>query len=210
MTTVGISWQAWARAADVSYAMLNVWRRGEAAPSQAELQRLAAAVGVPIDTLAPEARHLAEMTSPVARLLDTIGLRFTTAENKFVPDCVFRLPKHQLKMFLKVLFSCDGSVYVTNNGTPGLSYSTISHRLAQDIQHLLLRFGFIVKLRTKRQQVNGSPYTAYELQMLGVAEVGDSLMRSASGDERSQSKDRAIISSYPCFYTLRYHSDWGR
>src|SRR6266545_7531808 len=113
-----------------------------------------------------------EIAADLEHVAERFGMALlTTAENKFVPDCVFRLPKHQLEMFLKVLFSCDGSVYVTNNGTPGLSYSTISQRLAQDIQHLLLRFGFIVKLRTKRQHVNGSRYTAYELQMLGLAEV---------------------------------------
>lgn len=168
---VGIRWQAWARAAQVNYSKLNTWRRGEAAPSQAELQRLAEAVGVPISMLAAKARNQAEMTSPVARFLSSVGLRMVTAKNKSVPDCVFRLPKHQLALFLKVLFSCDGSVYVTKNSTPALSYSTISHRLAQDIQHLLLRFNFITKLRTKSQQVNGSYYQAYELQMLGLASV---------------------------------------
>ncbi len=99
------------------------------------------------------------------------GSAQSSAENKSVPDCVFRLPKHQLALFLKILFSCDGSVYVTNSNTPALSYSTISWRLAQDVQHLMLRFGFIVKLRTKQQKVNHEAYTAYEIQMLGVAEV---------------------------------------
>lgn len=168
---LGISWQAWADAAEVNYSKLNTWKRGNAVPSQAELQRLAEAIDIPINALAPEARNQAEMVSPAARFLSSIGLRAMTAKNKSVPTCIFRLPKTQLALFLKVLFSCDGSVYITKNGAPGISYSTISYRLAQDIQHLLLRFNFIVKLRTKNQKVNGNLYQAYELQMLGISLV---------------------------------------
>jgi len=50
-----------------------------------------------------------------------------------------------------------------------VSYSTISERLAADVQHLLLRFGLVTRLRTKPQFVNGKPYRAYELQMFGPA-----------------------------------------
>ena len=56
-------------------------------------------------------------------------------------------------------------------GQPGLSYSTISHRLAQDVQHLLLRFGLVATLRTKRSRVNDRPYTAYEVVLLGIGDV---------------------------------------
>lgn len=126
---------------------------------------------VGVEELAADAVRSASMTTSVARVLEELGLRFSRAQNKAVPQAVFCLPKPQLALFLKVLFSCDGSVYVTNPTTPGLSYSTISQRLAQDVQHLLLRFGFITKLRTKESRVNGSPYVAYEIQMLGVQEV---------------------------------------
>jgi DNA repair protein RadA/Sms len=94
-----------------------------------------------------------------------------TAATKAVPDCIFRLPSDQLRLFLKVLFSCDGSVYLNRRGQAGVSYSTISERLARDVQHLLLRFGFVSRLRTKNQQVNGRPYVSYEVRLLGVRAV---------------------------------------
>lgn len=103
--------------------------------------------------------------------LEKTGLRYTTAQNKAVPDAIFRLPREQVALFLKVLFSCDGSIYINGRNVPGISYSTISSRLAEDVQHLLLRFGFITRLRTKRTTVSGQPYTAYEIQLLGVPEV---------------------------------------
>ncbi len=167
----GMSWADWARAAEVPYFALNKWRRGMSVPSAACLGRLAAAAQVPVEALGSEARHLAEMTSPASRLIASLGLRYSRAETKAVPDVIFELPSQQLALFLKTLFTCDGSVYVTREGRPGISYSTISRRLAEDIQHLLLRFGFMAKLRTKPSRVNGDPYTAYELQLLGVSTV---------------------------------------
>jgi DNA repair protein RadA/Sms len=167
----GRTWAAWARQAGVSYSMLTVWRRAECVPGAAELERLAAAAGLPVGKLLPTARSRAEMTTEAARFLTSLGLRFQTAAGKAVPECIFRLPPDQMRSFLKVLFSCDGSVYVSAAGQSGVSYSTVSERLAHDVQHLLLRFGFVSRLRTKTQRVNGRPYVAYEVQLLGLREV---------------------------------------
>lgn len=158
-----ISWAEWARRAGVSYGMLQVWQRGSCTPSQRELENLAAAIGCPLSDVAPEARHLAERNTPIARFLDRHGLRGVRAADKAIPPCIFRLPRGQLALFLRTLFTGDGSVYVGRYGHPGLSYSTISRRLAEDVQHLLLRFGIVTKLRTKRSQVSGVPYVAYEV-----------------------------------------------
>jgi DNA repair protein RadA/Sms len=167
----GLKVAQWAGAADVNPAMLYHWLRGTAAPSHAELQGLAEAAGIAVSELMPESRALADMRTPIARYLEEIGLRFKTARTKAVPACVFRLPQPQLAVFLRTLFSCDGSVYVNREGQAGISYSTISARLAADIQHLLLRFGFVTRLRTKPMQVNGTGYIAYELQLLGTPHV---------------------------------------
>jgi DNA repair protein RadA/Sms len=166
-----LSWAEWARQADVTYARLNAWRRAKSVPGETELERLAVAAGVPLKALMPEARGCAQMTTNVARLLESVGLRFVRAAEKAVPECIFQLPRQQMAMFLKVLFSCDGSVYLNQNNVAGLSYSTISRRLAEDIQHLLLRFGIIARLRRKESLVNDRSYLAYELQALGAKAV---------------------------------------
>jgi DNA repair protein RadA/Sms len=169
--TAGLSWAAWARDASVDYYRLRAWRVGRCVPSVEELHRLAQAARVDITALAPQGRETAEHTSSVARFLESLGLRFTKAAQKAAPDCVFQLPKRRMALFLKVLFSCDGSVYVTTEKQVGVSYSTISRRLAEDVQHLLLRFGFITKLRSRQSQVNGQAYQAWEVQLLGVGAV---------------------------------------
>ena len=165
------SWADWARGANVSYKMLHMWQRGECVPSQAELQRLANAVNVPLTDFAPEARNIAEKKTPVARFLEDIGLRYKKAADKAVPDYIFRLPADQLAFFLKAIFTYDGSVFINQRGLPGVSYSTNSHRLAKDVQHLLLRFGLVTKLRTKRSRVNGKDYTSYEVTLQGVRDT---------------------------------------
>jgi DNA repair protein RadA/Sms len=166
-----LGWAAWARGAGVHYHQLHAWRNGKCVPAAEELRRLAKAAQVDVDALAPQAREIAEHTSSVARFLEALGLRFTKAAQKAVPDCIFRLPRQQLGLFLKVIFSCDGSVFVSADKQTGVSYSAISRRLAEDVQHLLLRFGFIAKLRSKRQRVNGQTYQAWEVQLLGVSAV---------------------------------------
>src|SRR5205814_8089649 len=113
-----ISWQEWARRAEDDYGMLRVWRNAEAVPSTGELKRLADAAGVSLRELEPEARHLAEMKTPIARLLEELGVRFKRASNKAIPGCIFKLPREQLAIFLKVLFTCDGSVYINTHGQP--------------------------------------------------------------------------------------------
>ncbi len=167
----GISWAEWSRRADVNDASFKKWRRGKCVPNEVMWRRLASAVPIDGELLALSARSAAEMRTPIARLLEQHGVRYKRANNKSVPDCIFRLPKQQLALFLKTLFTCDGSVYVNSKNTPGLSYTTISKRLAEDVQHLLLRFGLITTLRTKPMQVNSQPYTAYEVTLLGIEEM---------------------------------------
>ena len=75
------------------------------------------------------------------------------ALQKFVPSCVFRAPKRGVALFLRALFSGDGGIYLQNRNRPhvqpGLEYCSSSERLARDVQHLLLRFGIVSKLREK-------------------------------------------------------------
>jgi len=92
----GFSWAEWARRAEVDYAQLNAWRRGNCDPSEVELARLASAAGVALDVLAPAARVCAAMTTAVARVLEEVGLRYVKAAEKVVPACVFKLPQPQL------------------------------------------------------------------------------------------------------------------
>jgi intein/homing endonuclease len=75
------------------------------------------------------------------------------ALRKFVPARIFRAPKRSIALFLRALFSGDGSIFLqgeAGRGQPVLEYCSSSERLARDVQHLLLRFGILGKLREKK------------------------------------------------------------
>lgn len=168
---LGVSWEEWARRAKVSAPLLAQWRRGCCVPSAEELERLAASAGVTPASLGEASRESATSLGPVTKVFERHGLRGLHAAEKFVPPAVMRLAKEQVAIFLRCLFSCDGSVFVSANDQPGLSYSTTSERLARDVQHLLLRFGVITKLRTKISRYKDMPYTSYELVAFGTSIV---------------------------------------
>jgi len=112
--------------------------------------------------------------------LEGSGAYGRLSKEKTIPDCVFRLPAHQLALFLNRLFSCDGSIYkrkATHGGYWEASYSTSSERLARQMQHLLLRFEILSRLRRKKTKCNGKEFDTFELVIMSgnVLKLVDSI-----------------------------------
>jgi replicative DNA helicase len=85
--------------------------------------------------------------NPIAEWLDELGLFGLRSHEKFIPSEVFSLPRGSLRLFLRQLWSTDGSVTVAKSGAVRVYYATTSERLARDLQILLLRFGISARLR---------------------------------------------------------------
>lgn len=83
----------------------------------------------------------------------------TTSEHKVVPRVIFQARREAVAIFLRALFSGDGSVYRSGDAIV-LEYATISERLAYDVRHLLLRFGIFAAVNSKP---TGSGQTAYQV-----------------------------------------------
>jgi replicative DNA helicase len=66
-----------------------------------------------------------------------------SGEKRF-PNLVWQLDRAGLAEFLRVLFSCDGTIY-SMAGYPRIEFTVASSGLAEDIQHALTRFGIISK-----------------------------------------------------------------
>ncbi len=95
------------------------------------------------------------------------GLWGKRSGEKFVPDAIFRLSEEQIVRFLSVLYACDGHVYVSGR-LRQIGYTTISDRLARDVQHLLLRLGIVSTIRTLRREVyEGTAVKAQEVRITG-------------------------------------------
>jgi stage V sporulation protein R len=91
-------------------------------------------------------------------LVEELG--FTTgpsARQKQVPKAILRSPKNVVAAFLSAYFDCDGYA-----GPQGVILSTMSDKLAEQVQLLLLNFGILSR---KRRQKDG----CWHVQVLGAS-----------------------------------------
>jgi replicative DNA helicase len=106
-------------------------------------------------------------SNPVTDLLRRHGLWGKRSAEKFVPDIIFGLDEARIERFLAVLYGCDGHVYASER-LRQIGYTTISERLARDVQHLLLRLGIVAKIRALRRSVyEGTDKVAREVLITG-------------------------------------------
>ncbi len=100
--------------------------------------------------------------TPLQLLLERHGLNGSTAHTKKVPDAVFGLGERQLALFLSRLYATDGSAW-TSNQIYRVEYCTVSESLGRALQHLLLRFGVVAKLRRREVRYAGGHRVAWDV-----------------------------------------------
>ncbi|MFN7945257.1 MAG: replicative DNA helicase [Blastocatellia bacterium] len=115
--------------------------------------------------------------------------------SQIIPPVVFRLTRPKLALFLNRLFATDGWVAITGNHLAQIGYSTVSERLARQVQHLLLRFGIIAKLRQRQIRYQDSRRAAWQLDITHA----DSIRRFARdiGIFSKEEKSTQIPSACP-------------
>jgi replicative DNA helicase len=89
--------------------------------------------------------------NPLTSWLRELGLMGKLADAKRFPACVWRWNRERLADFIKVLMSCDGTVYAMS-GYPRIEFAVASEGLAQDMHHALVRFGIVAKLWKKKDR----------------------------------------------------------
>ncbi len=95
-------------------------------------------------------------------LLREHGLHGRTVHGKHVPEVIFSAPKRQIALFLNRLYACDGSAWIDRDNYR-IEYCTVSEQLADDIQHLLLRFGIVAKKRSRMVGYRGSRRQGFDI-----------------------------------------------
>lgn len=80
--------------------------------------------------------------NPVTLWLQELGLMGKLARDKFFPICVWKWSRERLAEFLRVLMSCDGSIF-SHNGHPHIEFGVASPQLAADVHHAFVRFGIV-------------------------------------------------------------------
>jgi len=149
------------------------WSWGLAVPQPINYMALCDLLETTPQQLLPDGLAAASRNSPnpVRAWLDELGLWGKSAHDKRIPEPVFELEKTQIALLLNRLFACDGSAYRQNGEQYGISYCTVSRALADDIQHLLLRFGINAKLRSRTTRYQNTQRPFFELRITGRDDV---------------------------------------
>jgi replicative DNA helicase len=99
--------------------------------------------------------------------LRDLGIDGQRSPEKFVPAEIFQLADDQIALFLRHLWSTDGSIYLrkTTHGKAGtIYYATTSERLARDVQHLLARLSIPARILTTHK---GNYRPGYQVHVTG-------------------------------------------
>jgi replicative DNA helicase len=159
--------RAVALALGVSPASVCLWGQGACVPKAETFAALCAVLEMTPDELVPEGHAAVSRSSknPLTLWLKEMGIWGKGAHEKHIPPVVFRLERSQLALFLNRLFATDGWATVLSSGAPQLGYCSVSRRLAQQVCHLLLRFGIHANLRRRLVKYKGGCRQAWQLDV---------------------------------------------
>ncbi len=93
------------------------------------------------------------------------------AHHKFVPNFIFTLQKSLVAIFLNRLFSTDGWASVLSSGQVQLGFASVSEQLVRQIQHLLLRFGIIARLKHRSIKYQQERLNAWQLDITDARSI---------------------------------------
>jgi replicative DNA helicase len=157
----------------VSASALLQWRKAACAPRPETFEKLCRVLGVPAESLAPSGIEAISTAgrNALVRWLDEVGVWGCGAADKFVPECVFVAPKAQVALFLNRLFATDGWATTLATGQSQIGYATVSRTLAEQVQHLLLRFGVIAKLRERSVKYRATRRRAWQLDVTDARSI---------------------------------------
>jgi replicative DNA helicase len=141
----------------------------EGSPVLPEVERAAASMGLRVSSLHQGTACISagrgRGPNPLTELCRAHGLWGRRSSDKFVPDAIFGLDDMAIARFLAILYACDGHVYHSDRYSQ-IGYTTISERLAHDVQHLLLRLGIVAAIRPLRRAVyEGTDTVAREVRI---------------------------------------------
>ncbi|NJN19929.1 MAG: replicative DNA helicase [Leptolyngbya sp. RL_3_1] len=164
---------AFAQQLQVSPRLVGQWQKGACAPDLETFERLCRLLKIHPEALAPEGLATIRWSSqnPVTLWLQRLGLWGKSAHDKTVPEIIFRLERGQVSLFLNRLFATDGWATVLATGQVQLGFATVSEALARQVQHLLLRFGIIARLKARSVKYQDSRRPAWQLDMTDAQSI---------------------------------------
>lgn len=145
----------------VNPSLVNMWTKGISLPGPLTCLKLERLLGRGIEKT--------DRSNPITIWLLSLRLMGKLSINKEIPDEIFELKKKNISLLLNRLFTCEGSVMVSKGkGVGRISFASSSFKMAEQVKHLLLRFGILARLRQKNVKYLGRLKKAYEVEILGA------------------------------------------
>ncbi len=109
--------------------------------------------------------------NPVTQWLEQLGIFGLRSYEKFIPNQIFEQSQEGIKIFLRHLWSTDGSIKLVKGKSPRpiAYYSSSSLQLATDVQALLIRFEINARLSVQAQKGKGRDQ--YYVTITGKPEI---------------------------------------
>ncbi|QUS60400.1 replicative DNA helicase [Synechocystis sp. PCC 7339] len=174
----------------VSIASIDNWKKGYCFPEKNKFKLLCQALGVEPSLLLPPGAQETELmkngASSIKIWLEELGVDGKTAHTKIIPDLVFRLEKSLLALFLNRLFATDGWASILKSQQIQLGYCSVSEKLARQVQHLLLRFSIIAKLKRKAIKYNNQLRNAWQLDITDAYSIKNFIEQIGIFDKEEQ------------------------
>ncbi len=165
----------------VSPTLLCAWKQGECVPNLETFDLLCKILQLESEEFVSHgfACMSKSRKNSLTLWLEELGLWGKDAHSKTIPNIVFKLERSQIALFLNRLFATDGWAARLASGQSQLGYGTVSHKLARQIQHLLLRFGIIASLKKRSIKYKNTRRPAWQLDITDalsiktfIAEIG--------------------------------------
>ena len=108
--------------------------------------------------------EISDTRPSLRKWVEETGMYGKLAHQKSLPKFTFNLNRSKTALLLNRLFSCDGCIHKEGERYWKVSYGSSSHALAEQIQHLLLKFGIVSSMRKKATKRR----PAYEVVIRGA------------------------------------------
>jgi replicative DNA helicase len=188
----------------VSPSLLCMWQEGECVPNLNTFQLLCKTLKMELEEFAPYGFASISKSSKngLTIWLEKLGLWGKDAHAKTIPKIIFKLEKSQISLFLNRLFATDGWATLLASGQSQLGYTTVSEKLARQIQHLLLRFGIIATLKKRSVKYNNTRRPAWQLDITDALSI-----KTFISEIGIFGKEEALAKVVEAIYTKRYQTN---
>lgn len=151
------------------------------------------------------------LRQPASDILKKYGFKGVLSKDKTIPDIIMESSKDSIREFLRVFFTCDGSIFKANSGY-NIELTLASEKLIDQISHLLIRFGIVHKKDKGENQLNGKIFPHWTIS-IKCQEYVDLFLREIGFDEPKKkeminiSMKRSFLDKFPLQVAKRFYDE---